>query len=410
MRLPRNYRWATARAREIWADEGLAGLRYHSTSYLQRRRLGATHVTHRLPAVPGARTFWPRSVVMVAAPAPLQCFHYRVEQKAQICRDLDIPFRVVDPSVPHEVDGAVQLASHVIVFRQAAGPAVDAAVSQTRRLGVPLIFEADDAVYRRDLLEANPNLDTVPRSLRRAVLTGADGYRAGLVQADHVIASTQPLAEDMGGHVRGESFVVENGIDEVMHTIVAGLAQDPSPPPRPPDSMLIGYGSGSRAHDLDLAVAAPGLAQVMSTNPNVYLHLIGPVAIPAELQGFAGRILRTTELNYAEYLRQLAACDVTIAPLSDIAFNRFKSQVKYLEAAVVGVPLVASPTVYADYVTDGATALIAADHEWAEALVELVGDGQLRQSLSAAARADVADSVVDQRPARQFTAVLEALA
>lgn len=409
MRVPRHYAWALARAREIWVEEGMSGLRYRSTSYLQRRRMGPTQVVHRLPPASAGSARWPRSVVMVAAADPVQCFHYRVAQKAQICRDLDIPFRLVNPAIPHEVEGAVQIASHVIVFRQAAGPAVAAAKEQTRRLGVPLIFEADDAVYRRDLLEANPNLDTIPQSLRTAVLTGADGYRAGLTEADHVLASTEVLAEDMARYVSGRSFVVENGIDEAMQAIVAGLAQDPAPPQRPTDSIVIGYGSGSRAHDLDLAVAAPGLARIMAADSRVYLHLIGPVAVPGELQGLTDRVIRTTELNYAEYLRQLASCDLTIAPLADIPFNRFKSQIKYLEAALVGVPLIASAAVYSDFVKDGTTAMIASDHSWAEALAELVRDKQLRHDLSAAASADVADSVVERRPERQFTAFLEAL-
>lgn len=409
MRIPRNYAWAVSRAREIWVDEGMSGLRYRSTSYLQRRRMGATSVTHRLPVGPSRSARWPLSVVMIAAGAPVQCFHYRVEQKMQICRELTVPFRVVDPALTHEVEGAVQIASHVIVFRQAAGPAIEAAVAHSRRLGVPLIYEADDAVYRRDLLEGNPNLDTIPRSLRSAVLTGADGYLAGLRQADHVLASTQALAEDMGQLVSGRSFVVENGIDRVMQGIVAGLAHDPAPPPRPPDSIIIGYGSGSRAHDWDLAVAAPGLEHLMATEPRVHLHLIGPVAVPASLRRFDDRILRTTELNYPEYLRQLAACDVTIAPLSDIPFNRYKSQIKYLEAGLVGVPLIASPTVYADYVTDGSTGLLAAPNEWSSALSTLVRDAQMRRDISAAARADIAESMVDRRPRRQFADMLESL-
>ena len=56
-----------------------------------------------------------------------------------------------------------------------------------------MVFEADDAVHDRSLFAANPNLDTVPGTLRRQVVNGTDGYRDMLTRADHVLASTPRL-------------------------------------------------------------------------------------------------------------------------------------------------------------------------------------------------------------------------
>jgi glycosyltransferase involved in cell wall biosynthesis len=82
----------------------------------------------------------------------------------------------------------------------------------------------------------------------------------------------------------------------------------------------------------------------------------------------------------------MAHCDVAIAPLADVPFNRYKSQVKYLEAGLLRLPFVASPTVYANYVIPGRTGLIADDQqEWQEALTALVGNPQLRRDMGEAA-------------------------
>ncbi len=66
---------------------------------------------------------------------------------------------------------------------------------------------------------------------------------------------------------------------------------------------------------------------------------------------------------------------ITIAPLDAAPFNRFKSQVKYLEAGVLRRATGGLPDRVQDYVVDGRTALLArSDDEWAERLEELVVD------------------------------------
>ncbi len=409
MRVPRNFGWAARRTREVLADEGAAGVRRRSVSYLRRRRAAGPGPLQRLPMDDARPHPWPRSIVMIADTEPRQCYHYRVEQKIQACRHLGIPFQVVGPASATTVASAVQLASIVIVFRQSPQPGLLAGLDQCRRLGLPVVFEADDAVHDRAVVAANPNLDTVPGTLRRQVVSGTDGYRDMLTRADHVLASTPRLAAELGRNVPGRAFVMENGIDDGMLEIAEGIRRDPAPPPREPDTIVIGYGSGSRAHDSDLAVAAAGLADVLAEDPAVRLHLMGPVRIPPELVRFADRIKRTPELVYGEYLRQLASCDLTIAPLVDLPFNYYKSQVKVLEAAVVGVPLIASPVVYRDYVVPGRTALLADDHQWAEQVRRLVADSGLREQLTTAARAHLSDSLVDRRPARQLAEMVTAL-
>lgn len=400
-------RWAIQRTTEILEAEGLSGVDRRGRHYLRKRRMSRQR---RLPMTPIPPGCWPRSVVIVAGPEPRQCYHYRVAQKVEAAEALGVPVRVVDPAHPGDVSDAVQLASVVILFRQGINPGTRAALNQAHRLGVPVVYEADDAVYRRDLLTDNPNLATVPRSLRRAVVTGADDHRELLKQCDHVLASTAVLAADMGRHVPGSQFVIDNGIDEHMARIVADLAHDPAPPRGSDDHrIIIGYGSGSRAHDSDLAVAASGLSQVMADDSRVHVVLVGPLRLPDQLHPFVDRVQTYPELGYPEFLRQLSSWDIAIAPLLDLPFNRFKSQVKYLEAALAGVPLVASPTVYADYVHDGTTAVIARDGQWGTALASLVADPELRAALARGARADVAGAFVDQRPKSQLAALLAAV-
>ncbi len=56
--------------------------------------------------------------------------------------------------------------------------------------------------------------------------------------------------------------------------------------------------------------------------------------------------------------------DINLAPLVDSIFNRAKSEIKWIEAALV-IPAVASKLgAFSDMVIDGETGLLATDDQW----------------------------------------------
>ena len=85
---------------------------------------------------------------------------------------------------------------------------------------------------------------------------------------------------------------------------------------------------------------------------------------------------------YDEYLRILHSCHICLQPLDDTKFNRYKSDIKFLEAGAGGLAVVASPVVYSDTIDDGYTGIIARDpKEWEKSLTSLIQDAPLRQNL-----------------------------
>ncbi|MDQ1250150.1 MAG: hypothetical protein QG597_4529 [Actinomycetota bacterium] len=401
-----NARWAVDKGVEAYRDGGVRGLVVKTVSFVEKRRvravafspLGSTAGTYR-----GA-------VVMLADVDPPQCWHYRVQQKRQACAARGIPLVVVLPHSSTEVLSQLQLASMLIIYRQPMSMLLKEVLAEARRLRIPVVYEADDIVYRQDLVAANPNLGTLPADLRAAVIAGAADYAAALAACDGVISSTRPLADDMARGVSGASAVIENGIDAQMWSIARGIDIDCEAGQitrSDGQDVVIGYGSGSRAHDADLAVAAPALVRILAEFPQVSLRLFGPVAPPPVLARFADRITRVPILPQGEFLWEFAHVDIALAPLLDVPFNHYKSQVKYAEAGLVRLPLVASPTVYATYVDDGRTGFIAeGDEQWYQVLRRLVTDPDLRRGVGRAARADIARWDVDGAIADQFEAML----
>lgn len=400
-------KWAAYSARDAWQVGGLRELESKTRGWWAKRGTAGSW-----PPVGETATWWRGGIVMIAGIDPPQCWHYRVQQKVDACAAAGIPLRVVEPHQLDELIAALQVASILIVYRQPMNVHLPNIIAEAHRLGIPVVYEADDIVYRTDLVAANPNLATLPADLREAVIRGAADYEAALRACDAVLASTAPLAADMERFVPGPAAVVENGIDPVMVSMARGIEVDRAagrlrPPSTAEGTVVIGYGSGSRAHDLDLAEAAAPLAAVLGAHGHVRLRLMGPLALPAELEPFADRIERIELLPEGEYMRELAQCDISIAPLADVGFNHYKSQVKYLEAGLLGLCFVASEIVYGSYVEDGRTGFIARDAEaWRTVLERLVTDAELRREVGAAAREHVQRWDVTTNGAEQMRAML----
>ena len=413
-------RWAKDRVIEVARAEGPVAAARQSGAYALRRAQGVRgyhSAPRRLPSTPlshAAARRWPESVTILATqPGLPQCLRYRVHQKVEIADSLGVGVHVANPLNFREARSLIQLSRALIVYREPWTRDLEALVAEARRLGQPVVYEVDDLVYRGSVIAQSPNLSTLPRDLRRAVVKGADQYLRALRMSDHALASTAPLAQDMAKEVPGRGFVVENGIDSEAMVLLSSIEKDPRPvrwPGVPGDAVLIAYGTGSRAHDSDLDLASPALADVMVRDPRVWLLLIGPVRVPDALGPVVNRVIRAPLAPLGEYLRCLASADIVIAPLQADGFNIFKSHVKYLEAGLLSRPFVGSSTVYGDYVRGGQTGLIArSTSEWVGHLDSLVASEALRRTMGSAAREHVGQWATTAGPAEEFAAMLEHL-
>ena len=409
-RVVQTARFGARKAREVYAVEGARGVVRRARNWARKRRSGAAGISllpvGPLPEVP----VWQPHVLSVAERSLPQCYHYRVDQKREICQILGVPFDDLPLDDVDEVITRLQLASVLIVYRLPETPALHRVLKEADRLRVPVIYEVDDLIYRREVTANNPNLATLPADVRAAVISGSDGYFHALNLGQANLASTQPLADDMHEVNGRPGFVVDNGIDATMLEIIEGIRVQPVPPPQR-DGIVVTYGSGSRANDHDFALAAPAIAAWLHETPAGLLKILGPVRLPEVLEPFSDRVLRRTEhLAYGEYLRELRDSTISLAPLTNDHFNAFKSQVKYLESALVSVPLVASPMVYENYVEDGRTGIIArTETQWFDALKSLSTDSERRSAMVAAAREHVRQWELANGPAQQFAAMLAAL-
>ena len=180
--------------------------------------------------------------------------------------------------------------------------------------------------------------------------------------------------------------------------------------PREDDRVAIFYGSGTSTHDADMAVATEALARLMADDARVVFRVMGPLRLGPEFDRFGDRVERLPLAHYRQYLAELAAADIAIAPLEDTVFNDAKSNIKLIEAAIVGLPAVCSPAVeFRDAITDGVDGYLAADTEgWERALRALVADPAHRRAVALAAERNVRARYAPETIAREALAPIVA--
>jgi glycosyltransferase involved in cell wall biosynthesis len=151
------------------------------------------------------------------------------------------------------------------------------------------------------------------------------------------------------------------------------------------------------------------LLVVMDARPQTRFMSVG---VPGYASPFAERYgaERAVGLPWAPieaYPAAMASFDIALAPATNNAFFRGKSDLRWLEASALGIPLVADPLLY-PAIEDGVTGLHAATPADARAaMLALVDDAAMRVRIGEAARAYVREHRTSAAVAAQWTAAFE---
>jgi glycosyltransferase involved in cell wall biosynthesis len=324
--------------------------------------------------------------------APLR---YRVRHLAEQLAEAGIDSRTFYHSDERALVAA-RGADMIVLFRAPYSVTVAAVIAEARRRRVPVIFSVDDLVFRPELLDDAPALGHTRPEIVAGFRQSVESYARSFAASDYFLGSTEALvaAAEEGGRT---AFLHRNGIGSeqlacAARARAAMLASHAAANGNGTRPLRVGFLSGTDTHDRDLAAIAAPLRRTLERFPAARLVIGGPVAVPAELEGLGERLERWPFVPWSELPARLASLDVNLAPLElPNAFNQAKSEVKYLEAGLVEVPTVASPSdAFRTATRDGATGLLAPDEDaWERALASLLADGHARGTLARRARRDV---------------------
>lgn len=355
-----------------------------------------------LVSPPDAR--WSRNlsgeVMVLTSPYLPQVLHYRGEQLVELIEAADIPVSHVDlvKTPIQSLQMQALNARAVVVQRQPATFEVTRFIAWCRQMGIPTYFDIDDQIFdaRISPLPIEDYAGRIPHETHVHLQFDCAYFREAMVRCDNVIVSTLPLRDQVAAvqttpkpiHLRRNMIGEPLRIARLeARAAVAALALEPvdEEDDDAEKPVTIFYGSGTKAHKsyFDETIL-PALITVLQERPNAVVRLLGEFSTDSLPKGVAERFECITQmLSYPDYLRELAKADISIAPLNINPVTDGKSELKWFEAACVGVPSVVSPTAnYVDVVQDGVQALFATTQtEWENQLIKLVDDPDLRTAL-----------------------------
>ncbi len=280
----------------------------------------------------------------------------------------------------------VDVCDCIFMFRIEASAWLNRLTTMARTHNVKTVYDIDDLIFLPEFMTekflaflSTKTLDERERWKEKSCL-----YQKAMKSSDAAFVSTRPLAL-YAERVANKVYVVPNGLS------FNRLRDHSSIPERNSEIITIGFASGTATHDRDFALVVPALREILTKYQNVNLKIIGHLSdqLLAPLKFDGNKVSVKSTVPFSNFPEALSDFDINIAPLElNNPFCNCKSQLKYFEAALVGVPTIASSTEpFKSAITTGVNGYLAESHnDWVTHLSTLIEDAKHRQYIGAAAR------------------------
>jgi glycosyltransferase involved in cell wall biosynthesis len=233
-----------------------------------------------------------------------------------------------------------------------------------RKAGKTLIADYDDLIFGDEEIALQSSAAKNGTLTPERAIAAFESNLSGLREFDKVTVSTAPLALRVKEfNPEADVSVVPNIIPPSILSVHGELETHLAPRPH----TAIGYFAGTKSHDKDFPVVADALHRVLMENPDFTLMVIGPVAVPRALAALPN-VSTAPVVNFLRLPGLMTLCSTVIAPLEMSDFNACKSRVKFLEAALSGCRLLASPIPDMQAIGPARLGLMESLDDWYEAL------------------------------------------
>lgn len=268
----------------------------------------------------------------------------------------------------------------IIVIQQPHGEGWVKLIRGLQEAGVKVVFEIDDYLHGIKHLKDHD----FAKNFDNQVLSS---FEEAMKACDALIASTEWIRGNYS-HFNKNAYLCMNGIDLGRYKLTK--------PKR--DKVNIGW-AGATGHMQTIMPWLQQVAGLMRQNPDVNFVSIGQTFADGFKPHFGDdRSISVPWAAIEQYPSAMTMFDIALAPGGHGGWWRGKSDLRWLEAGALGIPVIANPKVYPE-VEDGVTGMTAiSPHEMAEKLWGLVGDRGLRERIGAQAR----DYIAENRSMKQM--------
>ena len=273
----------------------------------------------------------------------------------------------------NEMDGYVKESDAVVMgmIHLPGGEAVFNCIREDYKK--PVIMEIDDHILSCPTY--NPAAGTYDPNSRIRALTIKQ------LRGSDAIFTTTPYLKEAYSEFNDNIYVLPNAIDfptwnKAQRKVNKG-------------KITIGWVGGAN-HNADLLLLKPAIEYLTDKYPEV--EFVFGHGMHPDFRGKKGVRWIHEFFRIDKYPKEIAKLgfDIGVAPLVDNAFNRGKSNLRWLEYSALGIPTVASKVGhFAQTIEDGKTGLLCEDDNFIMALECLIKDKKKRKEIAKAAKAEV---------------------
>jgi len=372
------------RSRELWSLLPLSVM--HKPSFAAEKNKSSEELPENKVAARGIS-----KISFLVSPHDAQSKRYRVYNPIEELSAAGINCRVFHESDADQLDVILDC-NVLIVSRIGMNEQVRRIMGAAHEKGIPLVFDIDDLVFDPDFIQYFDGLHHMPEPQQKVFVEVVNQLKATLLECDYCTCTAETLRnyiERMGK----KAYVIRNSINNCQYNSAKQLLETRLQ--RKSKKVIIGYFSGTNTHNKDFLEASSALVRILRDYPFTEFHIVGPLDIDERFRAFGDRVVRRPFMHYLECMEYQSLMDIGIAPLAlNNPFTDSKSELKIFEAALVEVPVVASPVVsYAQCISDGVDGMLArSTEEWYNKLSLLIEDPLLRRQLGKTARLHFVDT------------------
>lgn len=264
----------------------------------------------------------------------------------------------------------------VVVYRSSKRELIQKLIAKAHQRNLKVYYDMDDYIFDYPQIKDLNFLDGED-------YVGFEQYSVDICETmkicDGYIVSTVNLKKAVEEKFAGKEVLINRNVASMeMLTISLCTKKEYD------GKIRLGYFSGSKTHNEDFESIKDVLLAIMERNENVYLLIGGQIELPVEFAKIKDRIEKFDFVLWKKLPELIARADINLMPLEDTFFHACKSENKWMEAALVHVPTIASwNSELAGAIDDGVNGYLCKNlKEWQEKLQKLVEDESLRSELA----------------------------
>lgn len=262
-----------------------------------------------------------------------------------------------------------------------------------------IFFDIDDLVIDTEYTDTIPYVQSFSNKQKKEYDSNVCKMKKTMLMTDGVITTTKQLEKELKKYSENV-YINRNTASEKM----VALSELCLSKNNNTQVIKIGYFSGSITHNADIELISHVLCEIMKKYLNVKLCVVGELNLPDTLKCFENRIIRYPFVNWEILPSYIAKVDINICPLENSIFNAAKSENKWIEAALVKVPTIASRIgAFEEMIDDGVNGFLC-DSEalWIDKLSELISSEELRKRIAEQAYIKVHNNCLTENSGRTF--------